>query len=247
MRYQGSKKRIAKDIVNIINENLGDKMYVEPFMGGCNVLKNVVAKKKIGSDGNEYVASMWQELQNGTLVIPEPFSEEYYYKVKKAYLNGDDTYSKGMIALVGILGSFGGKFFNGYAHFNPKRNENHVKEALNGLKKDWDIFKCKENTIFLHADYRDLEIPENSSLIYCDPPYENTLKYQVVNNFDSDLFWQWCREQEENGNTIIVSEYNAPKDFVCVWEKELPCGMNSVFGEKQSKRTEKVFMYNKRV
>ena len=249
MRYQGSKRRITKNIVPII-QNFLDKehyIYFEPFSGGCNVLKHIIANKKIGADYNEYAISIWQELKNGTLIIPENITKEQYLDVKQSYLNKDNKYSKGTIGMTGFLASYGGRLWNGYANFNPKRNENHVKEALNGLRKDWEYFKCKENTTFIHSDYSKLNIPENSSLIYCDPPYQGTLSYKESGEgFDSNKFWDWCREQENKNNIVLISEYNAPEDFVCIWQKEIPCGMNSEEGKIQSKRVEKLFIHKNR-
>ena len=46
MRYQGSKSKIAKEIIPIITKNLSnDKWYVEPFMGGCNTFALVDTPK----------------------------------------------------------------------------------------------------------------------------------------------------------------------------------------------------------
>lgn len=242
MRYQGSKKRIAKEIVEIIHNNLNDKTYVEPFIGGCNIFKDVIASKKIGSDSNVYLIDIWKELQNNTLTIPSNITKEKYFEIKNSYLNKDNKYSNGTIGITGFLASYGGRFWNGYANFNPKKNENHVKEALNGLKKDWGCFKSKENTHFIHSDYSKLIVP-NNSLIYCDPPYQSTLSYKETNDFNSEDFWEWCRTQERNGNLVLVSEYNAPNDFVCIWKKEITCGMNSKKGSKQPKRCEKLFVH----
>ena len=246
MRYQGSKKRIAAHVVKLIQDNIGDRTYVEPFIGGCNVFKDVMAKHKIGADANAYVIGIWQGLKNGSLNIPDDISKPFYYDVKQSYKDGDGRYSKGMIGIVGILGSYGGKFFNGYANFNPKKNENHVQEALSGLRRDWNGLRCKSESEFVFSDYRELAIPEHS-LIYCDPPYQNTSKYNGTDDFDSEAFWDWCRMQEANDNIVIVSEYSAPEDFVCVWQKEIKCGMDSRQGEKQSLRVEKMFVHKNRL
>lgn len=245
MRYQGSKKRIAPDIVGIIHANLENRTYVEPFIGGGNIFKHIVADRKIGSDGNRYVAHMWKELKDGTLTIPEYISKEAYIDVRESYKTNSQKYSDGTKALVGILGSYGGKMFNGYANYNPNKNEDHIKEALNGLRKDWAEFKCKNNTEIYYSDYRDLNIPQNS-LIYCDPPYQDTLGYNGTAQFDSNLFWEWCRIQEKRGNFVLVSEYRAPADFVCIWRKEIKCGMNSQQGVKQDTRVEKLFVHKSR-
>jgi len=63
---------------------------------------------------------------------------------------------------------------------------------------------------------KELEIPKNS-IIYCDPPYAATTEYR--DTFDQAQFWDWCRQQSKAGHQVFISEYNAPEDFKCIWEK----------------------------
>lgn len=67
-------------------------------------------------------------------------------------------------------------------------------------------------------DYRVFAIPQGA-VVYCDPPYKGTGEYNCRKDsvkFNHDEFWSWVREQDE---LVIVSEYNAPEDFVSVAEK----------------------------
>ena len=70
---------------------------------------------------------------------------------------------------------------------------------------------------------------------YCEPFVGGTTKYK--DNFDSDAFWQWCRDKAKEGHTVYVSEYNAPEDFKCIWEKQI----NSNLGGTSKTATEKLF------
>ncbi|MBV5283410.1 MAG: DNA adenine methylase [Paludibacter sp.] len=55
----GSKRRIANDILPIILENIQpDQYYVEPFVGGCNMIDKVKHSLKIGADNNQYLIAM---------------------------------------------------------------------------------------------------------------------------------------------------------------------------------------------
>lgn len=88
----------------------------------------------------------------------------------------------------------------------------------------------------VNESYLDLKIPDKS-LIYCDPPYEGTTKYK--DSFDHTKFWDWCRNMKSKGHIIFVSEYKAPDDFTCVWEKEIVSSLTKNTGEKRA--TEKLF------
>lgn len=54
MKYMGSKNRIAKEILPIILKNKKEhQWYVEPFVGGSNVIEKINGKR-IGSDNNNF-------------------------------------------------------------------------------------------------------------------------------------------------------------------------------------------------
>lgn len=57
------------------------------------------------------------------------------------------------------------------------------------------------------VDYREVKIPENS-IVYCDPPYENTGAY--TRDFNHTEFWNWARNLKY---PLFVSEYTIPHDF----------------------------------
>ena len=67
--------------------------------------------------------------------------------------------------------------------------------------------------------YQDMDLEKtNRCLIYCDPPYQGTTKYK--DGFDYVEFWNWIRQISKN-NFVFISEYNAPIDFECIWQKQL--------------------------
>ena len=52
MRYIGSKNRVSKYLVPVIQSYINDncKAYIEPFVGGANVIDKVKCNNKIGYD-----------------------------------------------------------------------------------------------------------------------------------------------------------------------------------------------------
>ena len=48
-------------------------------------------------------------------------------------------------------------------------------------------------------------------------------------------------------NTVLISEYNMPDDFTCIWEKETKVNFDSnrTSGEDKNKRIEKLYIYSK--
>lgn len=258
MRYSGSKAKIAKHIIPFIMEELKEGYtYVEPFMGGCNILSEIDWPEKVGADSNKYVVALWKYLKEADLQsIPESVSEKEYNKMKELAKLGKytETYPSWKIGYVGTACSYGSAWFNGYAHFNEKRGENHILEACNGLKKQLLGFKHLNSTSFCTLDYKELfdlyyykfalsTTGSNKYVFYCDPPYKGTKGYKD-SGFNHDEFWDYVRKMSKAGFKVLVSEYEAPDDFKCIWCHERKDGMGTTkCGCKQKTKTEKLFVY----
>lgn len=244
MRYCGSKKRFMKYLLPILTEDMNkDSVFVDLFCGGANVICEIPCEQyKIGVDNNEYVVALWNELsKNGMKNIPLEVSEELYRDVKEDYINNGNKYEKYIIGYVGTCCSYGSSWFNGYARFNPNKNEDHIKEAYNSLKKQVENFIALEDTIFIHTSYDKVALTKNM-IVYCDPPYASTKRYE--SDFDNDAFWKWARVASRKVKHLYISEYDAPYDFQCIWQMEKKDGLGRKIGKKQNTKVEKLFVYN---
>ena len=227
MKYMGSKNRIAKDILPIIlKDRKENQYYVEPFVGGANMIDKVNGLR-IGGEFNKYIASMWIELEKGWIPKNNYTKQEYDF-IKN---NKDNCLHE--TGYVGICCSYSGKWFGGYAgKVNTNQGiRNYQDEAHRNLLSQ---VKNIKGIKFKHSSYDELEIPSNS-IIYCDPPYEGTTQYK--DSFDNSKFWQWCREKAKQGHQVFISEYNAPADFKCIWSKEVNSSLSAngkIGGNKKS-------------
>jgi len=224
MQYMGSKNRIAKHLLPIMLENRGSKTWVEPFVGGANMIDKVNGRR-IGADNHKHLISLLIALQNGW-TPPVKISKEMYYEIK----NNQDKHSDELIGFVGFLCSFGGKWWGGYAA--NKKGDNYADRGSRMLVKQAKNF---DGIDFKNKSYKDLDIPADS-LIYCDLPYKGTTAYK--GGFNHDEFWEWCKQKAKEGHQLFISEYNAPKDFKCI--KEV---IHKTILDKNSqyKRIEKLF------
>lgn len=226
MKYQGSKRRISKHIIPIIESMKSDRVYVEPFCGGCNIIDKI-SGRRIASDTNEYLIELCKHLQMGWLPQKE-ITEEFYLNVK----NNKDLYEKHIVGYLGTQMSFGSMWFSTFRRSTETRNL-----SMESYK---NVFKQAPNLIgieFKNVSYDKLEIPENS-LIYCDPPYKNTLGY--LESFDSDKFYIWCEEMVKKGHIVLVSEYSGPEHWQLLWSGDLTVALNNK--KTRRKQTEKLFL-----
>lgn len=247
MKYVGSKRLHAKEIIATIfkqTKNIENfKWWVEPFVGGANVISKVnsnIFTTKIGIDINGYVITMLNRLINETWVPPINVSEDEYISLKNLYKNDYPIYGEKSpdIAFAAICCSFGGKWWGGYARGKTNKGEdrNYAKEAHHHLmKQKKELSDC----VFIVNDYNNIKL-SRPSLIYCDPPYKNTTKYDFIKNFDHEYFWSWCDDMYNQGHAVFVSEYDAPEGWECVWRKtNVNSSLTQDTGSKKS--TEKLF------
>lgn len=229
MQYLGSKNKLSKELLEVFKDYLKEgHTYYEPFVGGANMIDKIKGHKRIGSDYNSFLIAMWKALQNGWQP-PENISKEEYKQIRANI----SKFDKELVCFVGYLCSFGGKWFGGYA--SNSKGDNYCARGKRVLLKQIENLK---DVKFIWSDYKDLELEPNS-FIYCDPPYENTTKYK--DEFDHKEFWQWVRDKTKDGHTILVSEYNAPNDFKCIWEKKVKTVLNK--NNQNDFRLERLFKY----
>jgi DNA adenine methylase len=216
MKYLGSKRRIAKEILPIILKNRQrNQHYVEPFCGGCNTIDKV-ENPRIANDSHTYLISFCKGLSKGW-VPPKNISEKMYTAIK----NNPAYFDSRLVGYVGFQLSFGAKWFGGYRR-DKTGKRNYSREAYqNVIKQQPNLTGIK----FYNMNYFDLPIPKNS-IIYCDPPYENTTKYK--DDFDHGRYWDWVRDMVKFGHKVFCSEYHAPEDFISVWSKKLITGVDVV-------------------
>lgn len=225
MRYLGSKNRIAKDIIPIILKDVDDfAPWVEPFVGGFNMIDKVLdGRKRIGSDVNPFVTALFKALQQGW-IPPDSLSEEEYADMRVHR----DFYAPELVGFVGFGCTFASKFFGGYARGRDGKGGsiNYALRAKNSLLEQ---IKNLMDVEIYNLSYADLPIPPQS-VIYCDPPYADTTGYN--NAIDHEHFWEWCRQKSSEGHHVFVSEYKAPDDFTSVWSREVSSGVNK--GQRKS-------------
>jgi site-specific DNA-adenine methylase len=250
--YHGGKQRIGLEIaenihlISTIIEDQGHfkiKGYCEPFCGMLGVYRHIPElfedhrprlKYKAG-DINESVIKMWQAAQKGWKP-PTQCSETKYNKLKYAP-------SSALRGYIGHQYSFGGQYFAGYApKYGKTKDSSKASEAVCQIGK---ILKDVEFRYGSYVKFWNLQ----GYVIYCDPPYEDTVsRYYNKHSdetlgFNSEEFWEWCRLMSQN-NIVFVSNYSAPDDTQMVMKSSHKMTGISPKAKKKvnKKRTEKLYL-----
>ena len=84
MKYIGSKAKIANDIVPIIQGYIDEyniKQYVEPFVGGFNIIDKIKCEYRLGNDIDPLVCELVETVRDNPALLDllhTPSREEYY-------------------------------------------------------------------------------------------------------------------------------------------------------------------------
>ena len=239
MKYVGSKNRLAKYLAPIIQNYITSetKGYLEPFVGGANMIDKIQCSNKIGCDIHKQLIALLNKVKDNIEDIPDEISEDTYNEVK----NNKEKYEDWYLGLVGFCATFGAKYFGGYARsfksdgITPRNQSN---EGIRNLKKQATNLK---NIKFQCCSFLDLPKDKiKGYVIYCDIPYRGTTKYKTE-EFPYEKFYEWVKEMSVH-NTVLISEYNMPEEFTCIWEKETTANFDSN-RDKASKRVERLYTY----
>lgn len=221
MRYMGGKGRIATKLSETIVACVGEDIsgtYWEPFIGGGAMASKMGKLFDVAnySDIHPDLIMMWDALHNGwepPNVITYDQYQELRYADEPSALRG----------LAGFGGSFGGRWFEGYARGGENADgtpRNHQGESARAVIRDIKAMRAKQQTNFTVIDAMLIE-PQAGDVVYCDPPYAGTKNYSKTDGFDHEYFWDTAEYWSDNGVHVFVSEYNAPDDWVSIWEQPL--------------------------
>ena len=240
MKYMGSKNRLSKELAPIIQSYVdkGCNGYLEPFVGGANMIDKIKCNKRCGCDNHKYLIALLKQISL-QWIPPKEISEELYNDVR---LN-KDKYDDFLVGFIGFCCSFGSKFFGGYARGKKSSgitSRNYAEESYRNLIKQAPNLK---DIIFECRSFETINPNISNFVIYCDPPYRGTTKYKTE-DFPYEEFYDWCRKMSKN-NIVLISEYNMPSDFECIWSKETLANFDSnrKVNDDKNKRVEKLFIY----
>ena len=233
MKYMGSKRRIAKHILPImvgVAQERGVTKWVEPFVGGGNMIDKVPPSfERIGYDLNDHAIMAMIDIRDRAADLPDSVTEQEYNDMK-------GLPAASVTSWVRFVTSFGGKLDAGYAREKGSDDSTFCGYGKRNALKQRPLLQGVQ---FTHGCYQGLDV--SNALIYCDPPYANAAGYKT-GDFNHDEFFDWCRAQAAKGNVVFVSEYNAPDDFVCLWQGEIKTNFASSRTAATHNAVERLFM-----
>lgn len=143
MKYMGSKNRIAKHILPIMLEKRENRTWVEPFVGGANMIDKVEGCR-IGADSNPYLIEALKLIRDNPKSIPDLITEDDYTKART------ELKLDGLTGFIGFAMSFGGKWFGGY-----RRDVAGTKGCIDNMRTQ--TRRSKQNAIDQSKDIQGVD------------------------------------------------------------------------------------------
>ena len=201
----------------VINDR-GVSLYIEPFVGGANIIDKIKCERRIGYDRSDTLIALLCQARDDFSKVLADGNRELWDKgkgyVKDGVMPEDMTLAE--IGAMEFFASFSSRGFpGGYA--NNTTSHNYFQERRKNLEKQSPNLK---GILFYPGKYYELA-HVSGAVIYCDPPYANTKQYGYASQeqMDYNRFWNWAREMSKD-NYVFVSEQVAPDDFEIIWEME---------------------------
>jgi DNA adenine methylase len=227
MHYLGSKARHAAEIIAITCANRRpDQVYVEPFVGGGNMINKVPqGAGRIANDKNYGMVALLDQLGNHGWVPPETMTQAQWKKIMKQNCESLDQPGRALFAFAATGPTFGSMWCGQWAKDYPGMEGTRYRQARDAALKDAPGLAGIQ---FHDGEFHQLEphIP-HGSLVYCDPPYNNTTEYSGAvrrieledtkssNLWKASKFWKWCDHLiDDLGCSVFVSEYSGPEPGV---------------------------------
>lgn len=123
--------------------------------------------------------------------------------------------------------------------FVNKHEKHRALQQLQRLGQLQQLQQLEQLQKTINKDYKYFSNVKNS-ILYLDPPYENTKTSSYKSQIDYQEFYDWAYEMSKN-NIVLLSSYEVSDDrFECVYE--FKNARSTLAGGDRGKRTEKLFM-----
>lgn len=222
MLYAGSSHILNAQIIPILNNFIEKEKittFYDLFCGGANIADSINCENIIAVDISPTLIALHKTAQTDFNKIPSSINRDLWAAARADYKqilqhfsyirqNDYSKFTKMPLYEIGAYewyGSFAhAGFYKGYANttqrdcFSEARESHKIQASAATYKKI--KFECN-NYLFVKI------LP--NSLVFCDIPQQDSLKYQINPHFDYTPFYKWALTQSKS-NPIFIIEKSLP-------------------------------------
>ncbi|MFP3018093.1 MAG: DNA adenine methylase [Candidatus Tisiphia sp.] len=257
VKWVGGKRSLIKELSTRTPQTY--KRYYEPFVGGGALLFALTPSSATISDINLDLVITYAVIKNNPQELIKLLTkhkvnhcEEYYYKIRKQFINDNDVEVAGRFIYLNKT------CYNGLYRSNNKGEFNVPmgKYKNPAIVDETNIIACSkllQNVDIKHQDFSEIS-PNKGDFVYIDPPYhpinnKSFTKYTKLDftEIDQIKLYQKCKELNDKGVYFMLSNSNIQfikhmyKDFY-IEIIEVPRTINCKANER--KNAEEVLIRN---
>jgi DNA adenine methylase len=226
LRWAGGKRQLRKTLLTFLPEDMDQRTYREPFLGGGSLFFAIQPKSAVLSDANEHLIHCYEFVRDDPKLVARYLrlhasrdTESYYYRVREEYNRA--SFSAAQAARFIYLNK---TCFNGIFRVNTKGRFNvpYGRKESPAIPSDSDLTSIagilKNASLLASSFERALENTARGDFIYLDPPYPPLNGTAYFTHYTSDRFSeqdqknlaQRVHELDRNGCMIMISNADTP-------------------------------------
>jgi DNA adenine methylase len=226
LRWAGGKRQLRKILLNFLPEEIGQRTYREPFLGGGSLFFALRPKAAILSDANEHLIRCYEFVRDEPRLVARYLQshaakdgEAHYYRVREEYNRSEFSAAQAARFIYLNKTCFNGIFrVNAQGKFNVPygRKESPAIPSDNNLIATAGILK---DTLLKASSYeKALEDASKGDFIYLDPPYPPLNGTAYFTHYTSDRFSEedqknlakQVHELDRCGCLLMISNADTP-------------------------------------
>lgn len=219
LKWCGSKRQ--QYIIDKLKPLLGNKFWVEPFLGSGALPLALGVKSGIFADANLHLITLWEWVQSRgkvTLDFPSMNTPSGYAAARGLFNTTTDSSLKAQLFYYLNQTCFNGLCrFNSKGAFNvPYGKDKHGNPKKINYLRDFSDYKAAIQGWQLYTqDFREtIEDAPYGSIIYCDPPYQGTFANYTGSPFTlEDQLELITLLSAKRGCTIVASNSPLLEDY----------------------------------
>jgi DNA adenine methylase len=226
LRWAGGKRQLRKILLNFLPEDIGQRTYREPFLGGGSLFFALRPKTAILSDANEHLIRCYKFVRDEPSLVARYLhshaakdDEAYYYRVREKYHRSEFSAAQAARFIYLNKTCFNGIFrVNAHGKFNVPYGQ---KESP-AIPSDNDLVAIagilKDTSLKASSYEKALEDASRGNFIYLDPPYPPLNGTAYFTHYTSDRFSEEdqrtlaerVHELDKSGCLLMVSNADTP-------------------------------------
>jgi DNA adenine methylase len=196
LRWAGGKRQLRKILLNFLPEDIDQRTYREPFLGGGSLFFAIQPKSAVLSDANEHLIRCYEFVRDQPSLVARYLrlhgakdGETYYYRVRDEY--NDSPYSAAQAARFIYLNK---TCFNGIFRVNSKGKFNvpygrKDSPAIPGAAELVSVAAAlKSASLHALSFEKALENSARGDFVYLDPPYPPLNGTAYFTHYTSERF-----------------------------------------------------------